>query len=400
MKILLVTADFAARDANPWLLDDLAAALARAGHTVDVLVHNPKVARPRGINPEPAPGISVYSVGTIAGTATRGSKLRSYIATGVRLHTVGWRFARRSTYDLCIYTSIGAFSFGFPARIRRQGIAKALLFIMWDFFPIHQIDIGRIRSSWLHRPLKWLEWLAIRDSDIIATMSPANERFLRTYHPRVHSQLIRVPPWASTRLECVIKPERRASFTAVFGGQLVKGRGVDTILRAAKLLQDDGHSANIIIAGDGSERTALTALARELDLRNVEFVGALPRSEYRDLLQTAHAGIAATVPGVTPPSFPSKIVEYCANGLPVVVCVEVSSDAGKYVEEHGAGLAVRAGDHVGLARALAALSSEYDAGTLGRWASAAQSLFDNELSVDRAVERIAQAVYNFRHRVS
>lgn len=393
MKILIVTANFAAASVQPWLLDDLAAEFAKQGHSVDVLVHSPTAPRPRGIQTERTESVRVCSVGVTRPVQGALRKLGSYLATGVRLHTSGLDFVKRQQpYDLCVYTSIGAFSYGFPSRIRRTGLAKKLLFVMWDYFPIHQVEIGRIRRSPLVRALKAIEWAAIKRADVIAVMSPANERFMRTYHPRVAAPIIHVPPWSAAPKPSTEGVNQRDTFTVIFGGQLVPGRGVATLLDAASALQASGVAAEILIAGDGVERPNFEQRAKELRLHNVTFLGMLAREKYRELLTTTHAGIAITVPGVTPPSFPSKIVEYCANRLPVIACLEDSSDAGDYLEQHRAGISVPAGDALRLAAAISMLEAEHRDGSLPLRADAAQRLFDSQLSAERAAERMIEAL--------
>lgn len=391
LKILLVTANFETQQTNPWLLDDLAAEFSKQGHTVDVIVHSPTIPRPRGLQTHENDKITTFSVGTERVVKTPFGKLISYIATGLRLHMSGMRFARRGRYDLCLYSSIATFSYGFPSRVRRAGLAKALFFIMWDFFPIHQLEIGRIRDSPLSPALKHLEWRSIQAADVIATMSPANERFLRKYHPRVVAPIIHIPPWSTPRNGAINLPKRE-SFTAVFGGQLTKGRGVDTLLVAAQKLAECSVPIQILIAGDGPQRPQLATYAREHNLANVSFLGTLPREQYRQLLATAHVGIAITVDGVSPPSYPSKIVEYCASGLPVVACLEASSDAGRRLVEQEAGVAVSVGDSEHLARALTALADEHATGILSARGEAALQLFNDELSVAQAVKRITAAI--------
>jgi glycosyltransferase involved in cell wall biosynthesis len=263
------------------------------------------------------------------------------------------------------------------------------VFVLWDFFPIHQLEIGRISSRFLHAPLRAIEALSMKSADVIAVMSPANERFLREYHASVHTRTIIVPPWASDPLSaaegCVPRRER---FTLIFGGQLVAGRGLDTLLHAARRLQDDRLTIDLLIVGDGPARADLIALAEQIGLVNTKFLSTLPREEYRRLLQTAHVGVAITVAGVSPPTFPSKIIEYCASGVPVVVCVETASDAGTIVEAAGAGLAVPAGDEAGLASAIGALYEEHVNGALKSRAGRARALFEAELSVSRAASNI------------
>ena len=386
MRVLIVTGNFRAHGVNSWLLDDLACEFRLAGHDVDVIVHSPTTPRPRGVSIQPD-GTVTFSVG--AQVAPRGgmAKLISYLATGFRLRTSGSRWASRHAYDLCIYTSIAAFSYGLPSALRRRGGVRSLLLVMWDFFPVHQIDIGRVRSRGLGRVMKSVERWAMADADVIATMSPANERFLSSYHPGLLARSIIIPPWAAPAgADSVTQRDR---FSVIFGGQLSPGRGVDSLIRAAALLR--GEEIDIVIAGSGPDEQALRQLAYRLRASDVEFVGALAREQYRQLLRSCHVGIAITVAGVRPPSFPSKIVEYCANGIPSIVSVEASSDAGEFVVLHGAGLSVAAGDPLALADAVRQLRDEHLAGTLATRSARASALFNSQLSVVRAAEIMIEA---------
>lgn len=389
MRVLIVTGAFAGANENPWLLDDLAIAFADAGDEIDVLVHDSKHARARGRNDYPDSRIRLFSVGPTKIRRRSLGKFVNYVAAGWGLHTLGFRHVRRRRYDLCVYASIGIFSWGLPTRLRRAGIATRSVFVLWDFFPIHQLEIGRLTRKVLHDPLRRLEALSMKDADVIAVMSPANERFLRAYHPNVHSRTIIVPPWASDPVSPTAgRAPRRERFTVIFGGQLVVGRGLDTLLHAARRLQDDLLPIDLLIVGDGPARGDLTALAEQIGLTNTTFLSKLPRDEYRGLLQSAHVGVAITVPGVTPPTFPSKIVEYCASAVPVVVCVESASDAGAIVEAAGAGVAVPAGDEASLASAIGALYEEHLQGLLESRARKARAWFEAELSVSRAANTL------------
>ncbi|GFK17739.1 hypothetical protein KbCgl_03110 [Corynebacterium glutamicum] len=144
----------------------------------------------------------------------------------------------------------------------------------------------------------------------------------------------------------------------------------------------------IVIAGDGPERKRLQEKAESRQLTNIKFMGSLPRDEYRQLALTCDVGVAITVEGVSPPTFPSKIVEYCRLQLPVLVCTEASSDAGEIVAENGAGLSISAGDPELLAAALMTLREKKQAGELEGMAEQAGSLYQSKFSVERVVESL------------
>lgn len=374
---------FAGGGRGPWLLDDLAVELARAGNRVDVVVADAQYPRPRGWSETADEGVRVLSVGPERGAGGPLGKLLRYLRVGTGLHGLGFR-ETGSDYDLAIYTSIAAFSWGFPSRMRRRGRAKLLTLVYWDFFPIHQYEIGRMRVRALRPIAKRAERAAMRRADRIAVMSPANSRFLEGYFPGLSAEVDIVPPWSSSS-EVVPDPGKWESggLEAVFGGQLVKGRGLETLIAAAAILDaDDEGGIRIRIAGGGSEEERLRSLAAGLG--NVRFLGQLSRDDYRGVLATAHLGIAITVPGVSPPTFPSKIGEYAGAELPVLVAVERSSDAGELVERYEAGYAVPAGDAEALAEVLRRAREEFVSGELRRKAANARYLWKKELSVSRA----------------
>ena len=120
---------------------------------------------------------------------------------------------------------------------------------------------------------------------------------------------------------------------------------VECVLQAFALIQKRVPDARLIVAGDGSQRRRLEALARELTLCQVEFVGPVPFERMPELYDAADIYLQAPDLDNTPAS----LLECFASGLPVV-----TSDAGGipfilHHEEHG--LLVARGDHHALATA-------------------------------------------------
>lgn len=389
MRILIVTANFAAGAANPWLLDDLAAALVERGHEVDVLLHDWKHSRRRGVFTDPPTGARVLNVGRhVDRGPLRG--LRSQIAAAFGLHLTGARLTHGRHYDIGISTTIAALSWGIPGRLRRRGTIRRHILFLWDFFPVHQIDIGRIRRGPGTIVLKWLERRGLATADVIATMTPANTRFLEQYHKGLRVESVEVLPWSTSGMAQGHGPVR-THFTALFGGQLATGRGIETILEAARHLSERDEDIRIVIAGGGPREEELRRMAQRLDVRNVEFIGQLPREEYRELLLACHVGIAATVRGVTPPAFPSKIAEYAAAGKPVIVSIDDASDAGEIVESSGIGIAAPAGDAERLADALIQMRREYAIDEFAARAEAIQTFSRTRASAQAAAAAVESA---------
>jgi len=118
---------------------------------------------------------------------------------------------------------------------------------------------------------------------------------------------------------------------------------VACILRAFAKIQQTFPEARLIIAGDGSQRPSLEALARELKLQNIEFRGRVPPHKMHELYDEAHIFLNSS----NIDNMPGSILESFATGMPVV-----STSAGGIrciVTHEQTGLLVPRNDHDAMA---------------------------------------------------
>lgn len=102
---------------------------------------------------------------------------------------------------------------------------------------------------------------------------------------------------------------------------------VGCVLRAFALIQKEVPEASLTVAGEGWMRSELEQLARDLELRNIEFIGGVPFKDMPGMYDSADVYLTAT----DLDNMPSSIVECLAAGLPVV-----TTDAGgiPYIVTH------------------------------------------------------------------
>ncbi|MDQ3684795.1 MAG: glycosyltransferase family 4 protein, partial [Acidobacteriota bacterium] len=102
---------------------------------------------------------------------------------------------------------------------------------------------------------------------------------------------------------------------------------VPCVLRAFALIQKRIPEARLTVAGEGFLREELESLARELGLRNTEFIGRVPFEKMPEMYDSADIYLTAT----DLDNMPSSITECLASGLPVV-----TTDAGgiPYIVSH------------------------------------------------------------------
>lgn len=89
---------------------------------------------------------------------------------------------------------------------------------------------------------------------------------------------------------------------------------VDCILKAFALIQQRYPEASLTIAHDGCCRPALEQLAKDLRLRNTDFIGRVPHNKVSALYDSAD--IYLTTPNID--CMPGSLLECFASGLPVV----------------------------------------------------------------------------------
>lgn len=149
---------------------------------------------------------------------------------------------------------------------------------------------------------------------------------------------------------------------ALFFGRFVEEKGVDILIRAAAHAPD----VKIKIIGDGQEELSLRKLVDQLNLHNVEFLGALWGDELDAILKRARFVV---VPSLWHENFPYVINQAFAFGKAVI-----GANRGGIPElvAHGErGLIYKANDEIALAAAMQELWQTPDkAVSMGRKAKA------------------------------
>ena len=90
--------------------------------------------------------------------------------------------------------------------------------------------------------------------------------------------------------------------------------GVDRILRAFAIIQKEFPNATLTVAGDGSQRQSLHALAQQLGLQNTRFIGQVEPGSIADVYDRADIYLN----GSEIDNQPLSILEAFSCGLPVV----------------------------------------------------------------------------------
>lgn len=107
----------------------------------------------------------------------------------------------------------------------------------------------------------------------------------------------------------------KADHFVMFAGKMTEFKGIDILLKAAKIYENNGLG-NVVtcIAGSGELEDSLKKQAKDLHLQNVHFLGHTPHDKLRALYSVADV---STVPSRREP-FGLVAIEALACGTPVV----------------------------------------------------------------------------------
>lgn len=405
MNIVMLSTKFSLVENDPWLTNELAEALQEMGHSVAV-VNLDWSAKPGDSERRlvTSKGVQVTSIAPVlvASRIPLISRVLKWGASSLRALKVARQQFKDSSVDLYLGFSPAVTMASPILWLATQRKARSF-FILWDFFPHHQRQIGLISSPLIFALSKWLENFLFRRFDHIGCMSPANERYLRSHYSLRSDQRVHLLPiWGKDA--DLPEFEREAvrrdnglpleSKIVVFGGQLVHGRGLEDLLSMARVAHQQGLSTHFLIMGSGVLENLVTDYLAEGN-GNVTWIARIPRNEYLKVAGACDVALVCTVRDVDVPSFPSKTIDYLRLGLPIVASVEKTTDFGDFLAEQGVGVGVEAGQPEVLLGAIESLLVDQD--RLNAMSARGPECFQEHFEVRRVASQLLDYV---RHTVS
>jgi glycosyltransferase involved in cell wall biosynthesis len=403
MKVLLLTQYFAPEiGATQNRMAEFAAALAGAGHDVEVLTEVPNhpsgiiaaAYRRRWIYRERGESYAVTRVWVLARPAKTFVTRLGFYTTYFLMALVACASPRRR-YDVIVATTP-------PLTVAAAGLVLARLkrvpFVadVRDLWPEAAAALGELSSPVLYRAAARLARAVYRHaSAVTATTTP----FCR--HIEAHGgpagRVVHIPngtrPDRFTTTDALRDEFRRTHqfgdrFVLAYVGLHGLAQGLEVVLDAAALAPD----ALFLLVGEGPRKRALMTACRERGCANVRFLPEVASSEVRGVMSAADALLVCLSPDPVFTTFiPSKLFDGMAAARPMVLMVD--GEARRVLEEAQAGVFVRPGDARGLADAVAALRADPEAGRrMGRAGRAFVSAhYDRRVQAARFARVVASA---------
>lgn len=251
-------------------------------------------------------------------------------------------------FDLVLYATPPITFNKVIERIKKRCGCRSYLMLK-DIFPQNAVDLGMMKEgSLLHKMFRRKEERLYQISDRIGCMSPANCEYVIKHNPSVDSAKVELCPNAVMpidipelseydRNELLSKlaiPTDKTLF--IYGGNLGKPQGIDFLLEVVKANENNDNSY-IIIVGSGTEYSKISRWFEEHKPKNAKLLSALPKQEYDNLIRACHVGLIFLDPRFTIPNFPSRLLSYLENRMPVLLATDMNTDMGRIAEQEGFG---------------------------------------------------------------
>jgi colanic acid biosynthesis glycosyl transferase WcaI len=289
-------------------------------------------------------------------------RMFTYISFAASLLIYGLFFAKRAN---AIYVYHPPLTVSLSALFIKMFRNIPILLDIQDMWPDSLCTSRMLTNSSIINFVGKLCDLVYKNVDMIAVQSPGFKKLLIS-RGVANSKIDIIYNWADEKLLSLPKgklplaPPKSDKFRIVFAGNMGKAQGLDTVLKAASLLQSRNSSAFFIMIGTGVEVLHLQKLALDLKLMNLIFLPPVPMDKVGAILSKADILLVhLRKDPLFKITIPSKTQAYMAVGKPLLMAVD--GDAADIVIKSKCGVVARSGNAESLAKAVGNLESmHYD----------------------------------------
>ena len=353
---------------EPYPLQDVCDELVRRGHQVLVVT-----------------GVPNYPLGHIYPEYRKGRN-REQTENGVRIHrcfTIGrrnnviFRFLNyfsfaissklylrhlKEEFDVVFTNQTSPVTMSGGAMVYGRKHRKKVVLYCMDLWPASLAAGGVGERSLIYRAFGRISKKIYRAADRILITSESFRDYLQTQFQIGDDRIVYHPQYANVTQIPQRSPDQK-NVNLVFAGNIGTAQSIDTILKAAKHLEEVKQLWWHIV-GDGSELENCKEMAAKLGLSNVIFHGRKPQSEIPEYMAMADGLLLTlTADPVISMTLPGKTQTYMASGKPIIAAA--NGEIPRVIADSCCGFCAPAEDAEALAGAVRDFMAHPDRRSLG-----------------------------------
>lgn len=283
-------------------------------------------------------------------------KVKNNIVKGINTLLVGEKYANAIKkyyssvhFDLILYSTPPITFLKAIKYVAKRDNAKTFL-LLKDIFPQNAVDIGMLSKSGIkgviYRYFRSQEKKLYKISNYIGCMSKANAEYIMKNNPNVLPDRVNICPNSidiSSIRKITNKDKIRKRYgipldktVFIYGGNLGKPQDIPFVINCLKA-NENYNDRFFVICGTGTEYPKLKAYIDECHPENILLINGLPKDEYEGFVGCCDVGLIFLDHRFTIPNFPSRILSYMKNCMPVLACTDANTDVGKVIVDENFG---------------------------------------------------------------
>lgn len=331
MKILFVCQHY---KPEPFRLSDICEDLVRKGHEVSVLAGIPNY--PEGKiyadyrhskkRREIIEGVTIYRTYTIPRKKSVVYRLLNYFSFAIS-STIGvllgkYKTKDGSNFDCVFVNQLSPVMMAWAGMVYKNKYKKPLFLYCMDVWP-DSLTVGGVKQDGLiFKLFKFISKQVYRASDYIFVTSPSFKNYFVKQFDILEQKITYLPQYAEDLFIPDESKVNKESVDLTFAGNIGKAQNLETILKAASLIEKNADLPKKIhfhFVGDGTELLSMKSLAHELGLENVSFYGRRSLEEMPTFYKKSDAMLVSLIGNsIVSRTIPGKIQSYMAAGKPII----------------------------------------------------------------------------------
>lgn len=256
-------------------------------------------------------------------------------------------------FDLILYSTPPITFTNVVKYLKKHNPQAVSYLLLKDIFPQNAVDIGMFgKKSVLNWYFRRKEVALYKNSDYIGCMSPANVKYLLKHNGFVDKDRVEVAPNAHELIERKMDDgEERAERyyirkkyelptdkpIFIYGGNLGKPQGIDYLIECLDI-NKKRQDCYFVVVGNGTEYNKLASWVKNQDSQiNVKLMQRLPEEDYNILVRSCDVGLIFLDHRFTIPNYPSRLLGYIENKMPVICATDANTDIGRIAEKNDYG---------------------------------------------------------------
>lgn len=290
-------------------------------------------------------GMEVLRVRT--GNITKSNLIEKGITTlliGRQFKAAIKKYYRGIQFDLILYSTPPITLATTVSYLKERDHAYCYLMLK-DIFPQNALDIGLLkRKGWKQFITNYFfakEKNLYLLSDCIGCMSQANVEYVKSHYPYLTNKRIEVCPNTICSNHSSIQsllsknslreryqlPKDKVILVSI--GNFGKPQGVDFILQI--LYKNIGQEKfHFVLCGSGTEYHRIKTFAKH-SFNHVTVMDRIQMGEVNSLLMACDIGLIFLDHHFTIPNFPSRMLDYMKNSMPILAATDHNTDLGETI---------------------------------------------------------------------